>query len=138
MAQYQANEVAQASAEQRQVAAATALHNAQVKRQQSLVAGIASKNKQVQSLLAQAKSVLARLTAAQQARLAAQQAAAHRRAVAQRSSYTPPPAPKSPSYNGPATGQASAAVKFAYAQLGKPYVYGGCRSRAATTAPGSR
>jgi cell wall-associated NlpC family hydrolase len=122
VAQYQANQVAQADAERRTVAAATALHNAQVKRQQGLVASIASKNKQVQSLLSQAKSVLARLTAAQQARLAAQRAAAHRHAVSQRTSYNPP-APKA-TYNGPASGQAAEAVKFAYAQLGKPYVYG--------------
>ncbi|HEX3907957.1 MAG TPA: NlpC/P60 family protein [Mycobacteriales bacterium] len=126
VAQYQANQVAQATAEQRQVAAATALHNAQVKHAQALVSTIGSKNKQVQSLLAQAKSVLARLTAAQQARLAAEQAAQHRRAVAERSTYHPPSAPKSTggTYNGPASGQAGEAVKFAYAQLGKPYVYG--------------
>jgi cell wall-associated NlpC family hydrolase len=128
VAQYQANQVAQASAEQRQVAAATALHNAQVKRAEALVSAIGSKNKQVQALLAQAKSVVARLTAAQQARLAAEQAAQHRRAVSERSTYHPPSAPTSGgsggTYNGPASGQAGEAVKFAYAQLGKPYVYG--------------
>jgi cell wall-associated NlpC family hydrolase len=128
VAQYQANQVAQATAEQRQVAAATTLHNAQVKRAQALVSSISSKNKQVQSLLAQAKSVVARLTAAQQARLAAEQAAQHRRAVSERSTYHPPSSSTSGgsggTYNGPASGQAGEAVKFAYAQLGKPYVYG--------------
>jgi cell wall-associated NlpC family hydrolase len=129
VAQYQASQVAQASAEQRQVAAATALHNAQVKHAESLVSAIGSKSKQVQSLLAQAKSVVSRLTAAQQARLAAEQAAQHQRAVSERGTFHPPAAPKSSSggggtYNGPATGQAGAAVKYAYAQLGKPYVFG--------------
>jgi peptidoglycan DL-endopeptidase CwlO len=123
VAQFQSNQVAQAAAEQRTVAAATVLHDAQVKKQQALVAGIASKNKQIQSLLAQAKATLSRLTAAEQRRLAAQQAAAHQRAVSERHTYTPP-APSSPTYNGPASGSAGAAVKFAYAQLGKPYQYG--------------
>jgi cell wall-associated NlpC family hydrolase len=129
VAQYQATEVAEANAAQRQVAAATVLHNAQIAKQKALVAGIASKRSQVQSLLAQAKQVLARLTAAQQARLAAEQAAANRRAQSERTSA--PSAPTSGSsggggtYNGPATGSAGAAVRYAYAQLGKPYAWGG-------------
>jgi peptidoglycan DL-endopeptidase CwlO len=123
VAQYQATEVAEANAAQRQVAAATVLHNAQIAKQKTLVAGISSKRAQVQSLLAQAKQVLARLTAAQQARLAAQQAAANHRAQSERGSA--PSAPTGGTYHGPATGSAGAAVKYAYAQLGKPYVWGG-------------
>jgi cell wall-associated NlpC family hydrolase len=125
VAQYQATQVAAAAAAQRQVDAATVLHNAQITLQKALVAGIASKRQQVQSLLAASKNVLARLTAAQQRRLAAQQAAENRRAVSEATSAPSPAAPKSPTYTGPATGQASAAVKYAYAQLGKPYVWGG-------------
>ncbi len=41
-----------------------------------------------------------------------------------------PPASGGTTYTGPATGQARAAVQFAYAQLGKPYVWG-------ATGPGS-
>jgi cell wall-associated NlpC family hydrolase len=123
VAQYQATEVAEANAAQRQVAAATVLHNAQIAKQKTLVSSIASKRTQVQSLLAQAKQVLARLTAAQQARLAAQQAAANRHAQSERGSA--PSAPTGGTYNGPATGSAGAAVRYAYAQLGKPYVWGG-------------
>jgi cell wall-associated NlpC family hydrolase len=123
VAQYQATEVAEASAAQRQVAAATVLHNAQIAKQKTLVSSISSKRAQVQSLLAQAKQVVARLTAAQQARLAAQQAAANRHAQSERSSA--PSAPTGGTYHGPATGSAGAAVKYAYAQLGKPYVWGG-------------
>jgi peptidoglycan DL-endopeptidase CwlO len=123
VAQYQATEVAEANAAQRQVAAATVLHNAQIAKQKTLLAAIASKRSQVRSLLAQAKRVLARLTAAQQARLAAQQAAANRRAQAERGSA--PSAPTGGTYHGPATGSAGAAVRYAYAQLGKPYVWGG-------------
>jgi cell wall-associated NlpC family hydrolase len=54
------------------------------------------------------------MTAAARRAYVAQQVAATSHAVAQRHMY-----------NGPATGQAAAAVQFAYAQLGKPYVYGG-------------
>jgi cell wall-associated NlpC family hydrolase len=126
IAQYQATEVAEANAAQRQVAAATVLHNAQIAKQKTLVGSIASKRSQVQSLLAAAKQVVARLTAAQQARLAAQQAAANRHAQSERSSApSAPSAPTGGTYHGPATGSAGAAVKYAYAQLGKPYVWGG-------------
>jgi cell wall-associated NlpC family hydrolase len=121
VAQFQANEVAQASAAQRTVAAATVLHNAQIARQKTLVSAMAGKKHQVENLLAQAKNVVARLTAAQQRALAAQQAAQNRHAQSEGSS---PPPPHS-IYHGPATGSAAAAVKYAYAQLGKPYVCGG-------------
>jgi cell wall-associated NlpC family hydrolase len=122
VAQYQANEVTAAAAAQRQVAAAEALHNAQITRQRAIVASISSDKQHVDSLLGQAKAVLARLTAAQQRKLAEQQQAAHARAVSQRSSYHPPA--RTPTYSGPASGQASKAVQFAYAQLGKPYQWG--------------
>jgi cell wall-associated NlpC family hydrolase len=126
VAQFQASEVAEANAAQRTVAAATVLHNAQIARQKALVASMAGKKHQVENLLAQAKNVVARLTAAQQRALAAQQAAANNRAKAEQGSA--PPAVSSPphsTYNGPATGSAAVAVKYAYAQLGKPYVWGG-------------
>jgi cell wall-associated NlpC family hydrolase len=122
VAQFQAGEVAEANAAQRTVAAATVLHNAQIARQKTLVTSMSSKKHQVENLLAQAKNVVARLTAAQQRALAAQQASQNRHAKAEQGSAPPPPHSV---YSGPATGSAAAAVKYAYAQLGKPYVWGG-------------
>jgi cell wall-associated NlpC family hydrolase len=122
VAQFQAGEVAQANAAQRTVAAATVLHNAQIARQKTLVTSMASKKHEVENLLAQAKNVVARLTAAQQRALAAQQAAQNHHAQSEQGSAPPPPHSV---YSGPATGSAGAAVKYAYAQLGKPYVWGG-------------
>jgi cell wall-associated NlpC family hydrolase len=122
VAQFQAGEVAEANAAQRTVAAATVLHDAQIARQKTLVTSMSSKKHQVENLLAQAKNVVARLTAAQQRALAAQQASQNRHAKAEQGSAPPPPHSV---YSGPATGSAAAAVKYAYAQLGKPYVWGG-------------
>lgn len=120
VARYEANEVSTASAAQRALAAAQAVHNAQISQQKKAVASIAGQRSQIQGLLNQAQGVLNQLKASQRAAIARQQAATAAHAVAQRTSYTPPP-----TYSGPASGQASAAVQFAYAQLGKPYVYGG-------------
>jgi cell wall-associated NlpC family hydrolase len=119
VARYEANQVSSASAAQRSLAAAQSVHNAQIAQQKKAVAAISGQRTQIQSLLNQAQGVLSQLKASQRAALARQQQTATQHAVAQRTSYTPPP-----SYSGPASGQASAAVQFAYAQLGKPYVYG--------------
>jgi cell wall-associated NlpC family hydrolase len=114
VAAYQQNQVAAATAAQRAVAAARVVHNAEVAQQKKTVSAISAERSQVNDLLSQRKAVLSKLTAAARRTYTTQQAAATSHAVAQRATY-----------NGPATGQASSAVQFAYAQLGKPYLYGG-------------
>jgi cell wall-associated NlpC family hydrolase len=64
---------------------------------------------QIDAKAAKAKELLSRLKAAQQ-----------RKFVAAQGSTTPPPA----ATNVPVSGRAAAAVHFAMAQVGKPYVYG--------------
>jgi cell wall-associated NlpC family hydrolase len=120
VARYDASQVAAATAAQRTVAGALVVHNAQVAKAKAALRSVASARQQIQSLLGQQRQLLSQLKASQRARLAAQAHAAQSRAVAARTSYSPPP-----SYSGPASGRASVAVQFAYAQLGKPYVYGG-------------
>ncbi|MBV9487012.1 MAG: C40 family peptidase [Frankiaceae bacterium] len=119
VARYEATAVSTASAAQRDVAAAEKIHSAQVAQEHKIVSSLASQKSQINSLLNQAQAVLSHLKAAQRARIAAQQQATVQHAVAQRTSYHPP------AYTGAAAGQAAVAVKFAYAQLGKPYVWGG-------------
>jgi peptidoglycan DL-endopeptidase CwlO len=114
VANYQSNQLAFATAAQRAVTSAEVVHNAQVAQQKKTLASISAQRSQINNLLADRKAVLAKLTAAQRHTYVAQQVQATQHAVAQRATY-----------NGPATGQASAAVQFAYAQLGKPYLYGG-------------
>jgi len=113
VARFQRDQIAAADAAQRGLNQAKQIHAAQVAQQQKTVAAISSQRSQINNLLAQRKAVLNRLTAAARAAYNRQQAATISHAVQQRATY-----------NGPATGQASAAVRFAYAQLGKPYVYG--------------
>ncbi|MFF1905389.1 C40 family peptidase, partial [Kitasatospora sp. NPDC058218] len=73
---------------------------------------LAEEKKTIQEKLAKAQALLNRLGAADRARVNAQETAARASRAAER-----------PAYNGPATGRAAAAVQFAYAQLGKPYVW---------------
>jgi cell wall-associated NlpC family hydrolase len=119
VARYEATQVSSASAAQRDVAAAEKIHTAQVVQEHKIVTSLASQKSQVTNLLSQAQAVVSHLKAAQRARLAAQQQATVHHAVAQSTSYHPP------AYNGAAAGRAAVAVRFAYAQLGKPYVWGG-------------
>ncbi|HWB66528.1 MAG TPA: NlpC/P60 family protein [Mycobacteriales bacterium] len=119
VASYERDQVAEADAAQRQLAQAKQVHDALVSQQQQTVRAIGSQKSSIERLLAQQKQVLSRLTAAAHQRYVAQQQAVVQHAVTQRQHYT------APTYNGPATGSAAAAVSFAYAQLGKPYVYGG-------------
>jgi cell wall-associated NlpC family hydrolase len=119
VARYEANQVSTADAAQRDVAAAQVIHNAQVAQQRKTLAAISAQRSQISGLLNEQQALLSRLKASQRAALAAQQQATVQHAVAQRSSY------HAPSYTGAASGRASAAVQYAYAQLGKPYVYGG-------------
>jgi cell wall-associated NlpC family hydrolase len=114
VARFQRDQIAAATAAERSMSAAKVVHDAQVAQQKKTLASIASQRSQINSLLSQQHQLLNRLTAAARRAYQAQQVSATSHAVAQRHMY-----------NGPATGQAAAAVQFAYAQLGKPYVYGG-------------
>ena len=114
VSRFQARQVAAASAAQRTMSADQILHDAQVKQQRDTLASITAKRSAIQRLLADQHALLNRLTSAAQAQYNAEQNAVASRQIALRGSY-----------NGPASGQASAAVQYAYAQLGKPYYYGG-------------
>jgi cell wall-associated NlpC family hydrolase len=114
VAHYQASQIAAAAAAQRTMSADQVLHDAQIKQQKSTLADITAKRNQISTLLSQQKALLSRLTSAARAQYDAQANAVAARQLALRSSYT-----------GPASGQAAAAVQYAYAQLGKPYYYGG-------------
>jgi peptidoglycan DL-endopeptidase CwlO len=138
VARTQAEQVATANAAQRQVAAAQVVHNAQVAQQRKTVSSISSSRSQIQGLLNQQQTLLAQLKASQRAALARAQAAAARAAIAERAqapaaptTSTSTPASSGSStgspatYNGAAAGQAAIAIRYAYAQLGKPYQWGG-------------
>lgn len=79
---------------------------------------LAGQKKTVQTKLAAAQKLLNSLTAEQRAKIATMHKGSSSSAS---TSYT---------YSGPATGRAAAAISFALAQRGKPYVYG-------ATGPGS-
>lgn len=113
LSRVQAEDAAQAAAEAHTVAADQALYNAKSAQVRGTLATISTQRHHIDALLAQAQHVLGSLRAADQARLAAQQAQETAQQTALRSSYS-----------GPADGRGAIAVRFAYAQLGKPYVYG--------------
>ncbi|WP_035795167.1 C40 family peptidase [Kitasatospora mediocidica] len=87
-----------------------------------------NEKKDVQDRLAQAQALLNKLSAADRAKLAAQDAGPGGSGSGSGSgSGADARAARSadrPTYQGPATGRAAAAVQFAYAQLGKPYEWG--------------
>lgn len=74
---------------------------------------LAGQKADIEGKLAQAQALLDRLSADQRAQLERASRSAARQLLAAPASYT-----------GPATGAAGAAVRFAYAQLGKPYQWG--------------
>jgi cell wall-associated NlpC family hydrolase len=119
VARYESDQVSSADAAQRAVASAQVVHNAQVAAQRKTVASIADQKRQIQGLLNQQQALLSHLRASQRAALAAQHTVAVQHEVAQRSTFNPP------AYNGAASGRAAVAIKYAYAQLGKPYQWGG-------------
>jgi peptidoglycan DL-endopeptidase CwlO len=128
VARSEANEVAIAHAAQRQVAAAQSVHDAQVAQQRKTLAAISSQRGQIESLLHQQSVLLSHLKAAQRARLAREHAAAVRSDLAERAQAPSAGASSSgpaPTYNGAASGRAAIAIRYAYAQLGKPYQWGG-------------
>lgn len=119
VARYDANQVAAADAAQRQVAATQILHNAQVAQQRSVLRSISGEKSQIQGLLDQQNQLLDRLKASQRAQLANQESTTAHHQVSLRNSYNPP------AYDGAASGRAAVAIRYAYAQLGKPYQWGG-------------
>jgi peptidoglycan DL-endopeptidase CwlO len=122
VARYQDEQMAAADAAQRQVHAAQVVHNAQVAQQRKIISSISSAKSQIDGLLGQQETLLSHLKASQRAALAAQHATAVQQEVAQRADAPSTPAA---SYNGTASGQAAIAIRYAYAQLGKPYQWGG-------------
>jgi peptidoglycan DL-endopeptidase CwlO len=119
VARYDADQVAYADAAQRQVASAQVVHDAQVAQQRKTVSSISSAKSQIENLISQQNQLLDRLKASQRARLAHEQAATAQHETSLRTTYNPP------AYNGAASGRAAVAVQYAYAQLGKPYQWGG-------------
>jgi cell wall-associated NlpC family hydrolase len=119
VARYDLGQLDAANAAQRQVAAVLVVHNAQVAQQKATLASISSARDQIQGLLSQQNALLAQLKASQRRALAAAQAKTTEHEVTLRTTYHPP------AYNGAASGRASIAIRFAYAQLGKPYQWGG-------------
>jgi cell wall-associated NlpC family hydrolase len=109
----QAAQLASVAAAHRAVDGATALLDAKEAAAKHALAAIAAQKAQIEGLLHQAQALYGSLRAADRARLARERAAEASAATSMRSSY-----------NGPASGRAAVAVRFAYAQLGKPYVYG--------------
>jgi cell wall-associated NlpC family hydrolase len=119
VSRYQAQQFAAVAAAQHNVTVAQSTVDAKAAAARRTLAAIAEDKAHIEGLLAQARGLLASLRAADRARLNEQASALAARQYAMRFSY-----------NGPASGRAAAAVRFAYAQLGKPYQYGG-------TGPGS-
>lgn len=126
-------QVARAELAQQRLTAAQ--QEAELERQRSAVA---ADKAAIEHHLAAARHLLANLEAKQRARLVAEQARARRSALAardaaagsndlagrtaghtSRSTHRPPV-----SHGVPGSGRGAAAVSFAYAQLGEPYVYG--------------
>jgi cell wall-associated NlpC family hydrolase len=110
---FQAAEVAAVASAQHDVAAASAEVIAKAQTAKQALAGITEQKAQIEHLLGQARALLATLRAADRARLSAAAASDAAAMAALRGSY-----------NGPASGRAAVAVRFAYNQLGKPYQYG--------------
>jgi cell wall-associated NlpC family hydrolase len=77
---------------------------------------LAGQKKDLQTKLAAAQKLLNSLNAEQRRKLAAMQP---------KTTTTAPSASQAATYTGPATGRAAAAINFALAQIGKPYVSGG-------------
>ncbi len=119
VARYDSDQAADANAAQRQVAAAQVVHNAQVAQQQAELKTISGEKSQIEGLLNQQNQLLDRLKASQREHLVAQQTATQHHEESLRTTYNPP------AYNGAASGRAAVAIRYAYAQLGKPYQWGG-------------
>ena len=120
--------VRDAALAEKKVTEAQQLAGQQLGQVQALKASLASQKKKIDAMVKEQQALVA-LTK-QQAQAAAAQAAAQARAVQQarvsRSQPRPPVVSQQVAlYTGPASGRAAAAVKYAYAQLGKPYHWAG-------------
>ena len=113
LSRHQSEQFATAAAAGQAVQAATVAFHGKTAAVNATLTGIASQKSHIEGLLAQAHNLLSSLRAADRARLAAQAASSAAQQVSLRGSY-----------NGPASGHAAVALRFAYAQLGKPYQYG--------------
>ena len=113
VARFQAAQMAQVAAAQHNLAAASAQVIAKQADAKRALAGIADQKSHIEGLLAQARALLGSLRASDRARIARANGAEAAAMASLRGSY-----------NGPASGRAGVAVRFAYAQLGKPYEYG--------------
>jgi cell wall-associated NlpC family hydrolase len=109
----QSQQFASAAAAGHAVKAAKASYDAKAVVVHKTLTRITADKSHIETLLAQARRLLASLRAADRARLAAAQARTTSSQVALRGSY-----------HGPASGRAAVALQFAYNQLGKPYSYG--------------
>lgn len=109
----QAAQLVSVAAAHRAVDGASVLLSAKAAAIKQTMATITAQKAHIETLLHQAQVLYSSLRAADRARLASQRAAEAAAASSMRWSYT-----------GPASGRAAVAVQFAYAQLGKPYVYG--------------
>jgi cell wall-associated NlpC family hydrolase len=99
---------------------ARAVARQQLMAQRKVASELKAHKQAIERALAEQQHLLAGLQAAQRAHLAALAAAQARAARAQAVNLQA----SLPTYNGPASGRAAVAVKFAYAQLGKPYSWG--------------
>jgi peptidoglycan DL-endopeptidase CwlO len=113
LSRHQSEQFATAAAAGQAVDAATVAFHGKTAAVNATLQRISSEKSHIESLLAQARNLLSSLRAADRARLAAAAASTTAHQVSLRGSY-----------NGPASGQAAVALRFAYAQLGKPYEYG--------------
>ena len=109
----QAEQLAGAAAASHDVKVAQTTYTARAAAVRQTLRSVAQDRQHIQALLASAHALLSSLKASQRAALAAAAVSTAAQQVALRGSY-----------HGPASGQAAEAVKFAYAQLGKPYQYG--------------
>jgi cell wall-associated NlpC family hydrolase len=89
----------------------------QLAAQRKIAASLKSQRDAIASALNQEQTLLSSLQASERRRLQAEEDA--RRAAARAASLR-----QRASYHGPASGQAAVAVRYAYAQLGKPYQWG--------------
>jgi cell wall-associated NlpC family hydrolase len=99
------------------LAQAQAVAQQELAKQKSVAKQIRAQKNGIESVLARQQHLLGSLKAEERARLAAAAAA---RAAAARAAAQHAQA----SYHGPASGAAAVAVRYAYAQLGKPYSWG--------------
>jgi cell wall-associated NlpC family hydrolase len=113
---HQADALTSLRAAQLQLAQAQAVAEQELAAQKAVAKTLQSQKDGIQGTLAQQQRLLSSLKADERARIAAAAAARAKAARAAR--------PHGGSYHGSASGSAAVALRFAYAQLGKPYSWG--------------